>query len=215
MAERINGVDVTETTVITIDGKIDTIDTNVDTINSTTVTTDGKVDTIGTNVDTIIVTTNGIDLDNHAPFRFLGKSGDQSGNNWGIDGLTPFQAISGAGVYGADANDEAKCIGSDDTPLISGDATFDVHSIQIAAVSVNTEYKMRIIWGTDTFAAAIAADQFSELMFKFDAANPQQSAAIPVRVNMTAVANATKVWAQVKNATDNATCDFFLGTNGF
>lgn len=167
-------------------------------------------------IDTIETTVINIDADRHNPFRFCGKTADQSGNNWGEDNLTPYQAISGLGVYGADANDEAKVIGTDDTPILTGSISYDVHSIQIADTSLNTEFKMRIIWGTGTMAAAITADQFSELMFKFDATNPQQSAAIPVRINMPSVAVGTfKIWAQVKNATDNATCDFFVGMTEF
>ena len=164
---------------------------------------------------TILSTVLGIDADQHNPQLWFGISADQSGNDWAADTLNPFQAISGLSDYGADANDEAKVVGSADTPARAGFTTFDVHTIQIGAVSVNTEYKLRLVWHSDNLTSGVAAGNTSETMLKFDATNPQQSAAIPVRVNMPAVAAGTKVWVQCKNATDNATVDLFVGITEF
>jgi len=152
----------------------------------------------------------------HSQGRWLGKSADQSGNDWGADTLTPFQAISGNGVYGADANDEAKVIGSGDMPIITGNVKFDLHRLLIVDVSVDTVYKLRIVYGSGTMAAAITAGQYSETMIKFDSSNPQQSAGIPFDVQMPRISSSTcKVWIQAKCATDNATVDFFVGLHEY
>jgi hypothetical protein len=147
----------------------------------------------------------------HIRERWFGKSADQSGNNWGADTLTPFQAISGAGVYGADANDEAKVVGSDDTPIFVGDTRMAAQRILVVGVSVDTHYKLRVVYGTGTMADAITALQYTEIMVKFDATNPQQSAGIPFDIKVPRLDVGTKIWLQAKNATDNATIDFFVG----
>jgi hypothetical protein len=147
----------------------------------------------------------------HNRERWFGKSADQSGTNWGTDTLTPFRAISGSGVYGEDANDEAKVVGSTDTPIFLNSKYMDMHRILVVGVSVDTHYKLRIIYGTGTMSEAISALQYTEVMVKFDATNPQQSAGIPIDIRVPRVSSGTKYWVQAKNATDNATIDFFAG----
>jgi hypothetical protein len=151
----------------------------------------------------------------HTRERWFGKSADQSGNNWGDDTLTPFRCISGNGDYGGDTDDEAKLIGSDDTPVEAGKTQFDFHRCLIVGVSEDTEYKLRFIWGTGTMTAAITAGQYSENMVKFESTNPQLSAGIPIDVLMSKIASGTKVWAQCKNQTDNATIDFYIGLHEY
>jgi hypothetical protein len=150
----------------------------------------------------------------HSPERWFGKSADQSGNNWAADTLTPYQCISGNGVYGADADDEALVIGSDDTPTESGFDEFDLHRLLIVEVSVFSTYKMRIVWGTGTMAEAINAGDCSEFMLKFDTVG-NVSAHFPVDLQMPDLDSGTKIWAQCKNATDNATVDFFVGLHEY
>ena len=153
----------------------------------------------------------------HNTERWIGQSADQSGNNWAADTLTAFQAISGNGVYGADADDEAKVIGSDDTALIAGagNTKFDFHEILIVDASVNTAFKLRIVYGTGAMADAITAGQYSEKMVIADSVNPQLSSGIPFAVTFPRQAAGTKIWIQCKNATDNATIDFFTGGHGY
>lgn len=62
----------------------------------------------------------------HNRERWFGISGDQSGNDWAVEaGLNAFRAISGNGDFGSDANDEAKVLGTADTPAISGRTKHD------------------------------------------------------------------------------------------
>jgi hypothetical protein len=152
----------------------------------------------------------------HSREYWFGISGDQSGNDWG-DGtsLTPYRAISGNGDFGGDANDEAKVLGTDDTPILAGGLTVDVHRILVVGVSVDTEWRLRIVWGTGTMADAITANQVSALMVKFDSVNPQLSAGVPVDVRMPGFDVGYKVWIQAQNATNNATIDFYVGVHEY
>jgi hypothetical protein len=151
----------------------------------------------------------------HARERWFGKLGSQTATDWADDTLTPYRAISGDGAYGSDANDEAQVLGAADTPSIADKTHFDIHRIFITAVSVDTVYKLRIVYGTGTMADAVTAGQYSEAMVKFDRLNPQQSAGIPFDVMMPRCAVGTKVWVQAWNATNNATVDFFVGIHEY
>jgi len=143
----------------------------------------------------------------HNRERWFGKAIPQTVTDWAADNLNPFVAISGAGVYGADANDEALVFGSDDD-VIAGDVYFDLGQMNVVAASATTPYKVRIIWGTGTMADAITAGQYTETMVQIAAAGGRQGA-FPFK--MPRIATGTQVWVQVKNATDNATLSFFVG----
>lgn len=87
---------------------------------------------------------------------------------------------------------------------------FHLHRMLVAGVSEDTEYKLRFVWGTGTMADGITAGQVSAVMIKFDKTNPQQSAGVPYEVKAPDFEAGTKVWAQCKNATNNATLDFYV-----
>lgn len=149
----------------------------------------------------------------HADGRTLGKSGDQSGNNWGTeDSLTLFRAVSGNGDFGADANDEAKVIGSDDTPVISGMAKSDMHRILVVATSSQTTYVVRVVYGTGTMAAAISANQYSTFPYIKESASGRGA---PANIQIGRKDAGTKIWIQVKNATNNATLDFLVQSHEY
>jgi len=152
----------------------------------------------------------------HSRERWLGLHASPTGTNWADDVLTPFVAISGAGVYGAGASDEALVLGTDDTPVISGMTKFDVHRILVTDVDHDTPYKLRLVYGTGTMDAAVTAGQTSEFMVQFDATNPQLSAGIPVEVMMPrGTCGVTKIWIQARNATDNSEIDFLVGIHEY
>lgn len=174
------------------------------------------------NIKTILAAkdaeTNSFFTEKHAHNRELwfGISGDQSGNDWAADTLNPFQAISGNGVYGIDLNDEAKVLGTDDTPIITGQKRFDIKRILLEDTSVDTIWKLRIVYGSDTLANNISAGRFVEMMALFDSTNPQQSAGTPIEFILPKLnAGVDKVWIEGRNATDNATIDFFVGVHGY
>lgn len=140
---------------------------------------------------------------------WFGKSADQSGNNWGtVSSLTPYQAISGNDDFGSDADDEAKVLGTDDTPVIAGMTVVDCHRLLIDDMSRTSPYVIRVVHGLGTMAEAIAAGQYSLLMFKKESAAGRGG---PVDFRMHRHAVGVKIWVQCKNVTDNATIDFFLG----
>ena len=147
----------------------------------------------------------------HGPEILLGISANQAGNDWALEGTTNFfSAVSGNDVYGADANDEAKVIGTDDGPYKTGMVKFDLHRIFIVTLDDDDLYFVRIVWGTGTLAAAVTAKQYSELAV---ANNPAGSKAggVPVEVMMPRLTYGTdKVWIQCRCATDNSEMDFFV-----
>lgn len=152
----------------------------------------------------------------HRKERWFGQSADQSGNDWALeDSLTSFQAISGNGVYGSDANDEAKVFGTEDTPILPGQTLYDCHKILIVGVSNDNEFILRFVWGTGTMADAITAGQYTTKMIKFDSINPQLTAGEPIEVSIPKNAIGNKLWCQCKNGTDNATVDFYIGAHGY
>lgn len=170
-----------------------------------------EIAALNTELDVVEAETEIIEHHLHNREHFFGKSADQSGNNWGADTLTPYQVISGNGVYGADADDEAKVIGSTDTPIEPGHTIFDFREICVIALSSDTVYKIRIIWGTGTMADAITAKQYSEDMLVTSTDKANKFGGAPFEVRMPKLADGTKVWIQARNATDNATIDFFVG----
>ncbi len=168
--------------------------------------TDGLLGT----VDSLAYRMDELGKHHHSPARWRGLHGAPSGTDWADDVLTPFVAISGANAYGADANDEAEVLGTADTPIIAGSAYYDLSRILILDVSVDTVYKLRIVWGTGTMADAITALQYSEFVALFDATSPQLSAGIPVVVQTPRILTDTKLWIQAWNVTNNATIDFLV-----
>ena len=166
-------------------------------------------------IDTIDAELEIVEVHLHSREHWCGKSGDQSGNNWGADTLTPYRAISGNGVYGADASDEAKVMGSADTPVVAGKASFDLHRITVIAISSDTVYELRIVWGTGTMATAITAGQMSEVMIITSTDKANKFGGAPFDLQLPRLTIGTKIWIQARNATDNATVDFFVGLHEY
>jgi len=151
----------------------------------------------------------------HHKVRWYGKKAVQDATHWAVPldtGLALlFRAISGAGVYGADLNDEAQVFGSADT-LEPGDVTGDFNEILIVANTSSTLYLSRIIWGTGTMAEAITAKQYSEwTFFRGNADNVRKVKITPTPL----IPVSYKIWLQCMNATDNATMDFVVGVHGY
>jgi len=155
----------------------------------------------------------------HSPERWFGKSADQSGNDWALSvssgGMpTAYRAISGSAAFGSDANDEAKIIGTDDVSA-DGNVKFDVHRIAISAASVTTVYVLRLVWGTGTMADAITARQYTEVLIRRNPGGGENHIIPVVIQNPRHTYGTDKVWIQAKNATDNATIDFYVGLHEY
>jgi hypothetical protein len=141
----------------------------------------------------------------HGNTKAFGISADQSGNNWGLrTGLLPYRVISGNGDFGSDAGDEAKVLGTDDTPVETGMTFFDSGRLLVKASSNSNVWILRFIYGTGTLADAITAGQFTEEM----ATDLRKGGT--VRFQSKRVAAGSKVWVDGKNGSNNATLDFFM-----
>lgn len=123
---------------------------------------------------------------------------------------TPFVAVSGNNDWGT----AIPICGTGDTPVPAPDnVKFDAHLILVTDTDHSTPYRMRIIYGTGTSAAAISADQWSETMF-ITAGGPFSSG-VPVEIKMRRVDVGSKLWVQVWNATNGSNVDFFWGGHGY
>ena len=144
--------------------------------------------------------------------RWFGKKGSQTATEWADeDSLVMFRAISGLNVYGADANDEALVFGTADLPFITGHVKMDVHKIFITALSVDTPYMFRVIYGATTMAQAIIDGNFSTFPV-MNIVTGSKSGGVPVPMMMPRITCGTdQIWIQCKCATDNATADFLIG----
>lgn len=181
----------------------------------------GKTDTTEGNSVVSLIKTNFKEIEYaehhlHHKSKTYGKSADQSGNNWATENVfTPYVAISGAGDFGSDSNDEAKVFGSEDTPVWPGQEFFDPGEIIVTNVSNDNLFLIRIAWGIGTLSEAIAAGQYSTKPAKFDSTNPQVTANTSVILSTEKLAVGTKVWVQIKNGTNNATINFFVDAHGY
>ena len=195
---------------------IEAISTTVSSVSSKVTSIKAKTDNLPSDpADQSLLTDQIEEHDEHFHNReyWFGKSADQSGNNWGTRAsLTPYQAISGDDDWGGDANDEAKVIGSDDTPVRTGATKYDLRRIQVVGASSTTVYLLRIIHGTGTMAEAEAAGQYTECAF-FRQAPPIRGD--PVDLIQEKIAVGRKTWIRAKNATNNATIDFLVGIHEY
>ena len=146
----------------------------------------------------------------HGRERWFGIAAPQTATDWGEQAsLTPYRATSGLGVFGVDANDEALVLGADDTPAIAGMASFDAHRIKVHAASNANAYVLRLVYGSGTMAAAEAAGQYSDFMIS------EARKGGPVPILMPRVLARWNVWLRAKNATNDATIDFFVGIHEY
>ncbi|KKL61188.1 hypothetical protein LCGC14_2197810 [marine sediment metagenome] len=148
----------------------------------------------------------------HSRERWQGKSGNQSGDDWATEaGLTVFRVISGDGDFGSDANDEAKVLGIDDTPTISGNTEYDIRRVMISASSNATDWILRFIYGTAVMNQNETDGQYTDIMLTSAKKGiPGDDVRLP-----RLVCGVDKIWAKGKNASNNATLDFFIGLHEY
>jgi len=168
---------------------------------------DPNIERISTQLTDIYNTVTEIDEYLHSNSIWFGIAAPQTATDWGErTSLAPFRAISGNGVFGADANDEALVIGTEDTPLFPGRTHYSVHRMMVEAASNATPFVLRIIYGTGTMNEAQDAYQYTNFMMT----DARKGASVPVYMAR-CISGQTKVWVRAKNATNDATVDFFIG----
>ncbi len=165
------------------------------------------------------ILTNAVELGRHVHNRerWFGLAAAPSGTNFGDEAtLLPYVAISGAGVFGADANDEANVIGTDDTPAIAGMTKYDIHRILVVTVDNVTPWVLRIVYGSGTMGDAEAAGQYTDVMvIAVNVAGPIEMGS-PFNVLIPKIdCGVDKVWIRAKNATNNDEIDFFVGIHEY
>lgn len=124
----------------------------------------------------------------------------------------PFAATSGNDTWGA----AIPICGTADNPVLTGQTRFGMHRVLMTDLDNDTTpWKLRLIWGTGTSAAAISADQWSEIMVMTNAVPGNRAGAVPVEIRMPIIPVAYKIWAQAWNDTLNEVLSFFWGVHGY
>jgi hypothetical protein len=122
----------------------------------------------------------------------------------------------GGGAFQMDAgNDDwgtaIQVLGSDDTPVSSGFAYFDPHQCIVEDTERASTYFIQIARG-DSFAAGLAAGQFSEFIYS---ASVQKEAGI-IQVQTGRAPVGSKLWARCKCPGENTgTFDFYIGIHEY
>ena len=128
---------------------------------------------------------------------------DAAGTGAGI-----FQIDAGNTIYGA----WLQVLGSTDTPIITGSAYFDLHSIIFTAAERNLPYVVQVAYGTSG-AAALTAGTYTEAVFVpagglFDVG--------PVDLHSRRHAAGTKVWVRcICPGQNTATMNFMIGLHEY
>ena len=126
-----------------------------------------------------------------------------------FDIMTPFQPDAGNDTFGA----WGQALGSSDTPVIAGNTFFDPHQLFITAAERNTAiHRIQVAWGASG-AAAFAAGDYTEVMFKPPGAT---FIATPLPMKSQRQLVGTKVWVRIWAAGQNTgTLDMFIGVHGY
>jgi hypothetical protein len=127
-------------------------------------------------------------------------------------GLDPFKPVSGNNTWGA----AIPICGTADNPVLAGQTEFDAHRLLVVSLDDETDpWRVRIIYGTGTVEAAIAAEQWTEVMVIANAVPGNRAGGVPVDVRMIPVPIGTKLWAQAWSDTLSEVLHFFWGAHGY
>lgn len=105
-------------------------------------------------------------------------------------------------------------LGSDDTPVQSGELSFDLHKMFIVAANSNTVYAIRLYYGASA-AAAEATGDYSDVWVYGDDTNPQQSTPIEIPIMCKRHNSGTLVWAACANAAGAQTIDLLFALHEY
>jgi len=111
---------------------------------------DGKIDIINGKVDRNYNEIEVIDRHFHNREIWFGNGAVE-------DSLVPYTLVSGNNDFGS----EVLILNSTDTPVDAGMIKFDPHKIEVVEVDTDSEYYLRIIWGSGTVGEAETAKQYS------------------------------------------------------
>lgn len=149
----------------------------------------------------------------HNVERWWGSNGAATETNAIAATVTvPFAATSGNDTWGG----AIPICGTGDVPVLATQTEFDPHNILIVDLDDETDaWRLRLIWGTDTSAAAIAAGDWSEIMVISNAVPGNRAGGMPSEKRMPHIAVGSKMWAQAWNDTNGEIIQFFWGAHGY
>jgi hypothetical protein len=149
----------------------------------------------------------------HTKERWRGKLAVQTATNWAADTVsTPFVLTSGNNAFGT----AVQILGTGDTPISAGTVKYDLHRIEVADLNnAATPYKIRFAWGATSYADAVTAGDYTDVMFTSSVTNANQFGSAPLDIKMRTVAAGTKMWGAVWHATTNATISFYVGIHEY
>ncbi len=168
------------------------------------------------NADITATLANSIEIEkhNHNFERWLGLAAVPNAEVHRADRIVgpTFPAVFQIDAGNLDWGAWVQVLGSGDTPVIAGMAKFDFHRLLITASERTLPYLIEIAFGA-TAAGALAANTFTEFVYKPSAANNPEppSPVMSIRQNV-----GTKVWVRCCCPTQNtATLDFFIGLHEY
>lgn len=152
----------------------------------------------------------------HSNESWLGAAVTPSGETHRADrvgtSVTAF-SIDGGGGGGGSWGSWVQIVGSSDTPCRTGMVRFDFHKLFITAVErASTVHFIQIGFG-DSGAAALAADTYTELVYRSGAAVQREA---PVIFQTRRQLAGVKVWARCwAVGNDTGTLGFFIGLHEY
>ena len=150
-----------------------------------------------------------IERHHHGNEKWFGLAGTPSGETHRAGRITlnpaSFQADAGNDTWGS----WLQIMGSEDSPVVAGNAYYDFHKILVTDHERNsTVYKMQIAGGESAgLAAKISAEEFTEIMFITPGAAGGQND--PLEVMSPRAAAGVKCWIRIlAKGADTGTLDF-------
>lgn len=122
--------------------------------------------------------------------------------------ITPIVIQSGANAWGT----AVQILAAGDTPIFPGNKFFDPDTLIVVSSSIVTPYRLRLIWGTGTSAAAILDDQFSETIYCPYLAGVST---FHVIIRSPRIACGSICWIQCWNATNLAALSIFASLHEY
>jgi hypothetical protein len=122
------------------------------------------------------------------------------------ENMVPFRVTTGAGAANTFGT-AVQIMDTNDTPVSTGATKFDIHRIFVFNVQTSRIFRLRIVYSYNprtgavyaTAADAIAARNYSNVVFKVDAVNAD---AVPLDIIGARVPSGTKIW--IAAASDSA-----------
>lgn len=163
--------------------------------------------------DSLAYEVNEIEKHHHNWERFMAKAATPAGETHVadniIDNQVAFQANGGNNTWGA----WIQVLGSDDTPVITAMAKYDLHRILVVSHQRNNNlYLMQIALGASG-AAALAAGTYTDIPILTGGGNTEVG---PVEVMVIRKDAGTKAWVRVFAVGQNlGTMDFLIGLHEY